>query len=315
MNGFRQIDLGDRQVLPSKDRPQPVLEWIAIDKLMVDDTYQRPMISQAWAAVKKIADNFEWGRFTPLLLAPVPGGFFAIIDGQHRAHAAAMVGIERIPAMVVRLTPMEQASAFAWVNGETRKITATQLFKAALASAEQWAVESRMVVEASGCHLMAAIPSFSNRKPRQIYSIGLIRKYVEAKKGALVTRVLTALADPRSVDCEHLVSYSVGVIDPFLAVLSDEKRFDVIDLVAFCEANSVLIIWSKVQKLRGNVEYFGVSQKVLMYRSIKALLADFQRSRGGATAVAVVSADDLGTQMATFAHHENKRMRGTERGA
>ena len=110
----------------------PMLDWIEIDKLVVDEDYQRELKKANWAAIRRIASCFRWSRFSPVFVAPVEGGKFAIIDGQHRTHAAAICGFKTVPCQIVQMSKDEQAASFAAVNGMVTKITSLQLFKAAL---------------------------------------------------------------------------------------------------------------------------------------------------------------------------------------
>jgi hypothetical protein len=71
------------------DRNPAMLQWLALDRLVIDDAYQRPLLPGTWKSIEKIAANFQWSRFSPVLVAPIAGGLFAVIDGQHRVHAAA----------------------------------------------------------------------------------------------------------------------------------------------------------------------------------------------------------------------------------
>ncbi len=82
---YRTIDIGDRPSVQVDPGPAPMLQWVKVSDLIIDDGYQRPLGKSNWTAIQKIAANFLWSRFQPLLLAPVEGGRFAIIDGQHRA--------------------------------------------------------------------------------------------------------------------------------------------------------------------------------------------------------------------------------------
>jgi ParB-like nuclease domain len=72
--------------------PAPFLEWIETDKLVVDVTYQREIGRRGATNVNQIAENFDWSKFAPVIVAPVEGGQFAIVDGQHRTTAAILRG-------------------------------------------------------------------------------------------------------------------------------------------------------------------------------------------------------------------------------
>lgn len=92
------------------------LEYVPIENLVFNDAYQRQIDNRGRRNIKKIVEGFQWGRFSPLIVAR-HGDDFAVIDGQHRSHAAALVGISHVPALVTEMTVQEQASAFSWING------------------------------------------------------------------------------------------------------------------------------------------------------------------------------------------------------
>ena len=70
----------------------PMLQWLKITDLVVDPAYQRPIIGKGRQNVDRIAREFSWSCFAPVVVSPVAGGRFAIIDGQHRTTSAAIVG-------------------------------------------------------------------------------------------------------------------------------------------------------------------------------------------------------------------------------
>lgn len=77
--------------------PAPILNWLEIDKLVVDSTYQREIGRRGAANVYQIAENFDWSKFAPVIVAPIEGGKFAIVDGQHRTTAAMLRGQQEVP--------------------------------------------------------------------------------------------------------------------------------------------------------------------------------------------------------------------------
>jgi len=153
----RRIDVDQFEPFPEAPVLQlPVLDWVEISSLVFDETYQRSIEKSGRANIGAIARDFDWRRFTPLLVAPIGDGSgdLAVIDGQHRSHAAALVGFTRVPAMIVDADQAEQARAFSWVNGNTTAVSGFHIFKAALASGENRAVESRKAVEDGGCKVL-----------------------------------------------------------------------------------------------------------------------------------------------------------------
>ena len=178
---------------PVEPGPAPMLQWVKIADLVVDDSYQRDLKVGNWKAIKAIAAQFKWSRFSPVFVAPVEGGKFAIIDGQHRTHAAAMCGFAEVPCQIVQMSREEQAAAFAAVNGLVTKVTTWQIFKAALAAGEPWAVAMRKVADDAGCRVMTGNASMFSKKPGEIYSVVRLRKIIDQNKAENVTKALGIL--------------------------------------------------------------------------------------------------------------------------
>jgi len=101
--------------------PAPFLDWIATERLVVDTEYQREIGRRGATNVAQIAEHFDWSKFAPVIVAPVEGGRFAIVDGQHRTTAAILREIKEVPCQVVQADRAQQAAAYAAVNGNVIK--------------------------------------------------------------------------------------------------------------------------------------------------------------------------------------------------
>ena len=82
--------------------PAPILQWIETDRLVVDTEYQREIGRRGATNVIQIAEHFDWSKFAPVIVAPIEGGRFAIVDGQHRTTAAMLRDIKEVPCQVVQ---------------------------------------------------------------------------------------------------------------------------------------------------------------------------------------------------------------------
>jgi hypothetical protein len=131
-----------------------MLEWVSVDKLVVDDTYQREIGRRGRQNVQQIAENFDWSKFAPVIVAPVEGGLYAIVDGQHRTTAAMLRGIEQVPCQIVQADRAKQAAAYAAVNGNITNTTAQQLFYAKLAAGDSNAEQLAEVCAAGNVHIL-----------------------------------------------------------------------------------------------------------------------------------------------------------------
>ena len=241
----RHVDVTRFAQIKPASQPAPQLIWADLASLVIDERYQRPLGPRNIAAINKIAANFRWSRFSPVLVAPVEGGEYAIIDGQHRCHAAAICGFERVPAMVVLVAPEEQALAFVEINTGQIRVGGGAVYKAALVAGEPWAVACKAAVDAAGCQLITYNAKTKEKKPGQIYAIALIRKLVEAGEAAAVTAGLRAMltASPDAV-----ANFDSALLAPWLTAISTDPAFVSADLAGFLRAHKPWIVIENADK-------------------------------------------------------------------
>jgi hypothetical protein len=152
--------------------PAPLLQWVSVADLVVDETYQRPIERRGRANIVRIAEAFDWSRFAPLIVAPVAGGKLAVIDGQHRATAAAARGVEQLPAMVVIADRARQAESFAAVNGQVTQISPLQLHKSRLAAGDAEALALDEVCRSAGVIVLASTRASTSMGVGETLAIG-----------------------------------------------------------------------------------------------------------------------------------------------
>jgi hypothetical protein len=151
--------------------PAPFLEWIETSRLVVDVTYQREIGRRGAVNVNQIAENFDWSKFAPVIVAPVEGGQFAIVDGQHRTTAAMLRGQDKVPCQVVQADRAKQAAAYAAVNGNITKTTAQQLYHARLAANDPHALALAEVCSAAEVEILRKNLIRSEVKKGQTYAV------------------------------------------------------------------------------------------------------------------------------------------------
>lgn len=146
------------------DMPQPSMALgdraelclLPLDRLVVDDRYQRALGKQGRPNVLRILAGFDWRKFTPVVVTPIGDGIYAIIDGQHRATAALMhPAIDMVPCMVIKVTPDEAAACFAAINGQVTQITKGQIWKARVVAKEPTALAVQRVLDAADARILA----------------------------------------------------------------------------------------------------------------------------------------------------------------
>ena len=267
---FRAITIGDRPQLVATPGPLPELSFLPIAKLLIDGDYQRPLAKANWTAIQKIAAAFDWAHFTPVIAARADQGMFTVIDGQHRTHAALMIGADTVPAMIVDLTEAQQARAFSAINGQVTAISGFHIYRAALVAMEPWALACREVVAQGGCELMTYQPNAASKKPRQIYTISLIRRHVEAGRGAMVSAALRAMLHCPSA--ENFAIYGNAWLSPWFTVLQSEPRAVQRDLSGFLQRYDPLWIERHVRDLHRKPEFAGMSHLGMMQRITRQML-------------------------------------------
>lgn len=148
MTDFRPLNAAAYpRPMPCDPGPAPMLQWIDLDLLVVDDRYQREIGGRGRKNINAIAAAFNWSKFSPVVVAPVTGGRFAIIDGQHRCTAALVAGIPSVPCQVVQADRVQQARAFAAVNSAVTRMSPIQMFWSRVEALDENAVRTVAVCE------------------------------------------------------------------------------------------------------------------------------------------------------------------------
>ena len=154
----------DLSVLEQATEPQPspvAIENVPLKMLNIalanpGPGYQRDAYI---TGVNKIAKNFDWDMFDPLLVSirkdgPRAGELF-IVDGQHRYLAASKIfpDTQEVPCMLVSMTYDEEAARFARQGENRRGINSRDLFRARIEARDPIALDVKRVVEEGGFRL------------------------------------------------------------------------------------------------------------------------------------------------------------------
>lgn len=246
---LRAIDI-DGLARPQKTDPgrPPQLDWLPIDRLVIDPDYQRRVQRDGRRAIEHIASNFCWAKFSAVVVAPVINERFAIIDGQHRTTAAKLCGYDRVPCLIQALDRAGQASSFAAINGTVTKVSPWVLYRAALTAGEDWAVQAKRVTDAAGVVLMVYQKQPSARLAGELYGIGTIRDMITKHGEAAVTLALAAYRQSPYGDLALAWgNVFVWAWISAVAAVPEDKRPDVAALAAFHEDFDILAADDQVQ--------------------------------------------------------------------
>jgi hypothetical protein len=276
---YRKIDIGDRKIAGARALARPEVTWLPIAKLVIDEDYQRPLAKGNWTRIGKIAASFTWSHFTPLLVAPIEDGWWSIIDGQHRTHAALIAGQTEVPAMIVEMSVAEQAAAFSQVNGQVTAVSVSHLYKAGVVAGEPWALAATKAVEDAGAQLMTYNPSGAAKRARQVWCVGLIRDEIRKGRASLITLALSAIR--RSEMGGDAGMWDFTVLRGWLGALHEVPRAQRRDLAAFLSLHDLRDLRRKVDILRARPDFAGRGPAGLFKDSIVALLGKWVADGGG----------------------------------
>jgi hypothetical protein len=256
----------------------PMLQWLKIENLVVDPAYQRPIVGNGRRNVDRIAREFSWSCFAPVVVSPVEGGKFAIIDGQHRTTSAAILGIESVPCQIVIAALSEQAAAFKAINGTITPISRMALHAAALIAKEPWAVQIAHVCACAQVELLRYPVPISKQGPGQTMAVGAmtqcLKRYGEDtvitalqcvtqtannRPGALTARTIKALCEVLHRNLEWRGSG-----------LSLLEAFDSIDLMSLQEDSALDAIAKRVGRVQAMSERIQTELRGMLARKTGA---------------------------------------------
>lgn len=261
---YRSIDIGQRHQKRRHCGPRPQLKWLSISQLVLDNDYQRPLSGGNWSRIMKIAEAFDWSHFTPCMVAPVEGGKFAMIDGQHRTHAAVICGQTEVPCAIVDLDEAAQAQAFVAVNAQVTTVLPHHVFTAALAAGDPTARATVAVIEDAGAKLVLRSGSSLSKAPREIYCVAWVWDQVRQGRGKLLTHLLRAVA--ASPDADDPWMWSYPFLSAFMIAVRKAPRAERRDLGPFLAGHPPRKTDTAIFLMRKQPSYAG--------RSHRSLLAD-----------------------------------------
>lgn len=194
METLRAIDVSDYAGISFITQPGAAaqLQWVEIACLRIDDRYQRPIGQRGKMQVRRIAERFRWSRFAPIVVAPIEGGLYAVIDGQHRAHAAKLRGVKSVPCMVVTVDTAEQAEAFVEINTRQLAVVGAVLHKSRVISGDAKAGEIQRICDAAGARIVTPRAQ-SELKRGDTFAAATLYKACEVYGADTLQRALEAI--------------------------------------------------------------------------------------------------------------------------
>lgn len=172
----------------------PVLQYCQPAQLAVDPTYQRELDTGSHQLIRRIAANWDWNLFQPLVVAQREDRSLWVVDGQHRLEAARLRGdVLQLPCVIFQPDAhADEAAVFVELNLARRPLTPLALFKGAIAAGDESAVALDRLLRDVGLRFSGSA-DWKQLKPGQINIVYPVRRW-HARHGDGATRVvLTAL--------------------------------------------------------------------------------------------------------------------------
>lgn len=154
---------------------RPELQWVKIAKLRIDPRYQREIGRRGTENILAIAPAFKWAKFAPVVIAPIAGGLFAIVDGQHRTTAAALRGFESVPCVIIAVSDADQADAFVAINANVTAMSPLQLHAARLAAGNAAAALLTTVCAEAGVTICRYPVPANKMKPGETLAVAMLQ--------------------------------------------------------------------------------------------------------------------------------------------
>lgn len=229
----------------------PSIEWVHTTELTVDQSYQRSIDNEgSRRLIASIAANFDWRLCAPLVVSRRPDGLKVIIDGQHRWAAAVRRGdLLQLPCCLFTYdSPEDEARMFIVANRARKPMNRLDDFHAALAAADEDAVEIQRLVSEAGLR-MARNTSSTAWKAGEVAFTSSIATALRRHGAAIVSAALTSLAEAYE---GRSLTYGASIFGALIKLFANPPEgFDPDDLVPTLRRFDMALLGEIVKGLSG----------------------------------------------------------------
>lgn len=251
----------------------PSIEWVHTAELTVDQSYQRSIDNEgSRRLIASIAANFDWRLCAPLVVSRRPDGSKVIIDGQHRWAAAVRRGdLLQLPCCLFTYdNPEDEARMFIVANRARKPMNRLDDFHAALAAADEDAVEIQRLVTEAGLS-MARNTSSTAWKAGEVAFTSSIAAALRRQGPAVVSAALTSIAEAYE---GHPLTYGASIFGALTKLFANPPEgFDPDDLVPTLKRFDMATLGEIVRGLSG-----GDSRAVAVHSAILDGLSQEKRA-------------------------------------
>ncbi|WP_181182738.1 MULTISPECIES: DUF6551 family protein [unclassified Mesorhizobium] len=241
----------------------PSIEWVHTTELTVDQSYQRSIDNAgSRRLIASIAANFDWRLCAPLVISRRPDGSKVIIDGQHRWAAAVRRGdLLQLPCCLFAYdNPEDEARMFIVANRARKPMNRLDDFHAALAAADEDAVEIQRLVTEAGLK-MARNTSSTAWKAGEVAFTSSIATALRRHGPAIVSAALTSIAEAYE---GRSLTYGASIFGALIKLFANSPcGFDPDDVVPTLRRFDMAVLGEIVTGLSG-----GDSRAVAVHAAI-----------------------------------------------
>lgn len=223
--------------LPEKGVAEPEsivgkFERVSIANLRVDKSYQRDITGSSAKNILRIAKNFNWNRFAPVIGVRLENETVAIIDGQHRTTAAKSLGIESVPVYILDASYQEAAGAFAAINGVVTSISPCDLYFARIVAEDPEALELKKVLDSANVRIVRHANGHAVGETR---AVNVLFRAIKVYGAPLLTTILQCITETGNGNAGLIKGVTVNGIGfairskPHLYELNTSRMFEIFD--------------------------------------------------------------------------------------
>lgn len=217
----------------------PMLAWLPVSSLRIDVGYQRSVLERGRTSVLKIYETFDWRKFGVLVAADAGDGTFLLIDGQHRATAATLRGIDRVPVLVVSANRAEQAASFAAINGARLAISHLHVHAAAIAAGDPAAIRVRDVCASAGVEIARYPLPRTKLRPHQTLALRAIELSLRTHGAGALKSALEALRKQRALSAPLIKALTFVIANQELTPETVEEKYRGVNFLEVQQAAEV----------------------------------------------------------------------------
>ena len=212
----------------------PTLEWVATERLNIDESYQRATDGpHSQKIIVGMVRAWEWALCQPLVVSRRADGALFVLDGQHRLSGARRRGdIPHLPCVLLHgQDHAGEAGAFVALNTRRQKLSQADVFNGMLAAGDEAAKAVQALLERTGWRVKRHVNT-QQYKPGDLACAPSLVKDLRAHGEAVVSNALIAL---REAYPETPVTNSATLLKALIMIYRD-KDLDGEDVDLFIEA-------------------------------------------------------------------------------